>query len=45
MAANAAVGGVIKGAWLVVADGLTDWSLAFLMGSTIHKPIQVHLLP
>ncbi len=25
LAANAAVGGVVKGTWLVVADGLAAW--------------------
>ncbi len=45
LAANVAVDGVIRGAWLVVADGLAAWSLAFLVGGTIHKPMRVHLLP
>ncbi len=30
LAANAAVDCVIKGAWLVVADGLAAWSPLFL---------------
>ncbi len=36
--------GVIRGAWLVVVDGLAAWSLAFLVRGTICKPMQVHLL-
>ncbi len=31
LAANVAVGGVIRGAWLGVADGLAAWSLVFLV--------------
>jgi hypothetical protein len=45
LVANAAVDGVIRGAWLVVADGLAAWSLAFLVRGTIHKTMRVHLLP
>ncbi len=45
LAAYAAVGGVVRGAWLVVADGLAAWSPAFLVRGTILKPVWVHLLP
>jgi hypothetical protein len=46
LAADAAVDGVIRGAWLVVADdGLAAWSPTFLVRGTIHKPVWVHLLP
>ncbi len=44
LAANAAVDEV-RGAWLVVADGLAASSPAFLVRGTIHKPLRVHLLP
>ncbi len=44
LAANVAVGGVIRGAWLVVADRLAAWSPVFLVRGTIHKPARVHLL-
>ncbi len=42
---NGVVGVVARGAWLVLADGLSAWSPAFLVRGTIHKPVQVHLLP
>jgi hypothetical protein len=45
VAANTVVDGVIRGAWLVVADGLAAWLLASLVRGTIHKLVQVHLLP
>ncbi len=45
LAGNAVVDGVIRGAWLVVADGLAAWSLGFLVRGTIHKPMRVHLMP
>ncbi len=45
LAATVAVDGVIRGAWLVVADGLVAWSPTFLVRGTIHKPVRVHLLP
>ncbi len=46
LAANAGVDGVIRVAWLVVADGLAAWLPAFLVRGTIHKkPVRVHLLP
>ncbi len=45
LAANATVDGVIRGAWLVVADGLVAWSWAFLVRGTIHKLVRVQLLP
>ncbi len=45
LAANAAVDGVSRGAWLVVADRLVAWLLVFLVKGTIHKPVRVHLLP
>ncbi len=45
LAANGAVDGVLRGAWLVVANGLAAWSLAFLVRGTIHKPMRMHLLP
>jgi hypothetical protein len=44
LAATAAVDDIRRGAWLVVADGLVAWALTFVRG-TIHKPLQVHLLP
>ncbi len=40
LVANAVVGGVIRGTWLVVTDGLATWSLAFLVRGTIHKPVR-----
>jgi hypothetical protein len=45
LAANAVVGGVFRGVWLGVANGLTAWSPVFLVRGTIHKPVWVHLLP
>ncbi len=45
LVANAAVDDIIRGAWLVVADGLAAWSPAFLVRGTIHKPMWGHLLP
>jgi hypothetical protein len=45
LAATAAVDGVSKSAWLVVADGLVAWTPTFLVRDTIHKPVRVHLLP
>jgi hypothetical protein len=44
LVANAVVYGVIRGAWLVVADGLAAWSPAFLVRGTIHKPVRVHFV-
>jgi hypothetical protein len=44
LVATAVVDGVIRGAWLLVADGLIAWSSIFLVRGTIHKPIRVHLL-
>jgi hypothetical protein len=45
LVANAVADGVVRGAWLVVADGLAAWLLTFLVKSTIHKPVRLHLLP
>jgi hypothetical protein len=44
VAATAAVDDIWRGAWVVVADGLVAWTLGFVRG-TIHRPVQVHLLP
>ncbi len=41
LAANAAVDGVIRGAWLEVAYGLAAWLPVFLVRGTIHKPVRV----
>jgi hypothetical protein len=43
LAANAAVDGVIRGAWLVVADGLAAWLLAFF-GEGYHPQARVGAL-
>ncbi len=45
LVANAVVDGVIRGTWFIVADGLAAWSPAFLVRGTIHKLVQMHLLP
>jgi hypothetical protein len=45
LVANAAMNGVNRGTWLVVAGGLDAWSPALLVRGTIHKPVRVHLLP
>ena len=45
LVANAAVSGVVRGAWVAVADGLAAWYLAFLARGNIPKPVRVHLLP
>jgi hypothetical protein len=44
LAATAAVDDIWRGAWVVVADGLVDWTPGFVKG-TIHRPMWVHLLP
>ncbi len=43
--ATAAVDGVSRGTWLVVADGFVARTPMFLVRGTIHKPVRVHLLP
>ncbi len=45
LAANVAVGVVVRGAWLLVAVGLVACSPASSVKGTIYKPVQVHLLP
>jgi hypothetical protein len=45
LAATAVVDGVIRGAWLLVADGLIAWSSMFLVRGTINKLVRMHLLP
>ncbi len=45
LAATVAVDGVSRSTWLVVADGLVAWIWTFLVRSTIHMPVRVHLLP
>ena len=44
LVATVALDDVRRGAWLVVADGLVAWTPTLVIG-TIHKPVQVHLLP
>jgi hypothetical protein len=35
---------ILRGAWVVVADGLVAWTPGFVRG-TIHRSMRVHLLP
>ncbi len=44
LAATAAVDDVLWSGWVVLADGLVDWTPGFMRG-TIHRPVWVHLLP
>ncbi len=44
LVATAAVDDILRGGWVVVADELVVWTPRFLRG-TIHRPVQVHLLP
>jgi hypothetical protein len=39
LAATAAVDNILRGRWVVVADGLVAWTPGFLRG-TIHRPVQ-----
>jgi hypothetical protein len=43
LVATAAVDDILRSRWVVVADGLVDWTPGFVRG-TIHRPVQVHLL-
>ncbi len=45
LVATVVVDGVIRGGWLLVADGLIAWSSMFLVRGTICKPVWMHLLP
>ncbi len=44
LAATLTVDDILRGGWVVVADGLVAWTPGFLRG-TIHRPVRVHLLP
>ncbi len=44
LGATAAVDDILRGGWVVVADGLVAWTPGFVRG-TIHRPVRVHLLP
>jgi hypothetical protein len=44
LVATVVVDDVMWSRWVVVADGLVDWTPGFMRG-TIHRPVRVHLLP
>ncbi len=44
LVATAVADDIMRGRWVVVADGLVAWAPGFVRG-TIHRPMQVHLLP
>ena len=44
LAATLTVDDILRGGWVVVADGLVAWTPGFVRGD-IHRPVRVHLLP